>query len=321
MNQVRVGLVGLVLTGLVVALALQVGQFRMAMFGARHDALFAEAAGLHGGDDVRVAGMTVGKVRSVRLDRAAVRVRFSVIGVDLGSRTSAAIKSTNALGGKYLALYPAGPGTVGSIPLSRTSAPAGVTEALENLTTTAGELDVDQMAQSFDSVSAVLSATPEHFRGAIAGVDKLSQALANRDAELTRVFQSAAGVSKVLADRTLELTQLIGDGSAVMDEIWARRAAVHEILANTRAVAVQLTGLVNDNRATLRPALRELQGVIEILDKNEANLDFVLSRLGGFARSLGESVGSGPFYYAYLANLVPTNLAPVLPELMGKAHP
>lgn len=315
-NQVMVGLCGLVITALVLTLAMSIGKLRLAAFGSEHTAQFVESGGLKKGDDVRVAGLNVGTVKSVEIEGTHVAVGFALEGIDLGDRSMAAIKSDNALGRKYLALNPKGNGDVDSIPLARTSSPYGVSEALQDITATTGELDVDQLAKSFDSMSSILEATPQSFRSAIKGVGALSESLSSRDDALRSLFDNAEGVTGVLARRNVELTQLMSDGSAFFGELEARRAAVHSLLVNTRAAAAEINGLVDDNSQTLRPVLEELQGVISILDRNKSSLEFALTKLAPYIRSLGEAVGGGPFFYAFLQNLVPADLAPIIPDLI-----
>ena len=46
--------------------------------GERYDAVFSSASGLREGDDVRIAGVRVGKVEEVVLDGDHARVTFSV---------------------------------------------------------------------------------------------------------------------------------------------------------------------------------------------------------------------------------------------------
>lgn len=315
-NQLRVGVTGLVLVALLIGLAVNVGKIRAHLLGVEYSAAFTESGGLRPGDDVRVAGLTVGAVEDVRIEGTHVAVTFSIEDVDLGDRTEAAIKSDNALGRKFVQLVPGGAGVAEEIPLERTTAPYGVTQALSDLTETTGELDVKQLAESFDTVADMFAHTPPEFREALRGVSRLSRAISSRDADIGVLFEKARGVTGVLAQRNTEITQLMTDGAAFFDEVEARRLVIHQLLVNTKLVARELNDMVDENEATLRPALRELQGVIRLLDRNADNLEYAVQNLGGFIRALGEAVGGGPFFYAYLQNLVPTDMAPIISDLI-----
>ena len=87
-----------------------------------------------------------------------------------------------------------------------------------------------------------------------------------------------------------------------------RRQAISELLANTAAVARNLTGLVKDNEAELAPTLDRLNAVTAMLEKNRDNLAKALPGLKKFEITTSESVASGPYYSAYVPNLIPPQL-------------
>jgi phospholipid/cholesterol/gamma-HCH transport system substrate-binding protein len=71
------------------------------------------------------------------------------------------------------------------------------------------------------------------------------------------------------------------------------------------ALARQVSGLVADNRTQLRPALDKLNGVLTIVDNRRERLQKGLKLFNKYAMQLGESVASGPFFKAYIVNLLP----------------
>ena len=76
-----------------------------------YSAYFAEAGGIKPGSEVRVSGLSVGRVSDVHLEGTKVLVDFTVRdGVDLGDRTEAAIKTETVLGTKMLEITPRGDG-------------------------------------------------------------------------------------------------------------------------------------------------------------------------------------------------------------------
>ena len=121
-NPVAVAVAGLLLLALVAALAFNVERLPLVGDATTYSADFSEAAGLDTGDEVRIAGVKVGKVTEVSLDGAKVKVTFEVGDAWVGDRSTAAIAIKTLLGEKYLALDPLGsdrqdPGT--RIPQSR----------------------------------------------------------------------------------------------------------------------------------------------------------------------------------------------------------
>jgi phospholipid/cholesterol/gamma-HCH transport system substrate-binding protein len=306
-DQVKVGIIGIVATALVVTFALNVGAIRNMVFGTRYTATFSESGGLKHNDEVRVAGVEVGKVRTVELHDTKVRVSFDVEGVRLGDQTHAAIKTDNALGRRFLSITPGGAGTVSDIPLARTTSPYGVTEALSDLTRNTQQLDTAQLTASFNVVAQTFAGTPSDLTAALNGVSSLSRTIASRDAALRTLLRRTAGLSDVLARRSKQIQAIAVDGDSLLTELQARRAVIGQLIRNTRAATTQLTGLVTDNDKTLKPALDQLRRTSRLLNANQKDLEFLLTHLGPFVRSLGEAVGGGPFFYAYVENLMPTS--------------
>ena len=85
---------------------------------------FANASGISAGDDVRVAGIDVGKVTGVRLERGVVHVEFTAEkGVAVARTARAEIKLATILGQHYLDLVPGKGDRLdggGTIPLAQT---------------------------------------------------------------------------------------------------------------------------------------------------------------------------------------------------------
>ncbi|MDT0400080.1 hypothetical protein, partial [Streptomyces edwardsiae] len=73
--------------------------------------------------------------------------------------------------------------------------------------------------------------------------------------------------------------------------------------------ATQLRGFIADNRQQLHPMLDKLNGVLTIIDNRKERLQEAVKLLNKYALSLGESVGSGPFFKAYIPNLIPGQIA------------
>jgi len=319
-NQAVVGIIGLILVAVAGSLAIGFTQLRSMLEDTEFRAELAESGGLRSGDDVRVSGVDVGTVKSVELVDDHVEVQFAAHDVTLGDKTTAFVKTDNALGRKFLAINPAGSGSGETIPLSRTDSGYAVTTALADLTTTTGKIDVKQAAQAMNSVSEVLDQTPAEFRVMIRGVSKLSRTISSRDAELRQLLEHTSNLSEVLAERNEEITSILSNGSLLFQELGQRRAVIHQLLDNVQRATTQLIGLTVDNKDSLGPALTELRDTARLLRRNRDTLDYALTNLGTFIRGLGEAVGTGPFFQTYLQNLTaPTTLAPILSDILDGA--
>jgi phospholipid/cholesterol/gamma-HCH transport system substrate-binding protein len=109
----------------------------------------------------------------------------------------------------------------------------------------------------------------------------------------------------VLAQRTDQIVGLLGDTDALLVELQTQSSALDQLSGNISAVARQIKGFIADNRDTFKGTLDKLNGVLTIVDNRKAQLQKAIKGLNGYATSLGESVSSGPFFKAYLGNLLP----------------
>lgn len=313
-NKTVIGLVGI---GLI--LAFLVGAFnadRLPLIGGGtgYQAYFTEAAGLRPNDEVRIAGVKVGKVTDVSLDGPKVLVRFRMKNADVGRDSRADIRIKTVLGRKFLMVTPAGPGRLGSddvIPLTRTSSPYDVSEAFQGLATTVGQIDTAALERSFTTLAETFQDTPDEVRRSLTGLSRLSRTIASRDSQLQELLARSRTVTAVLSQRDADLTRFLSDSSLILSEIRARREAIHQLLQTTQSLSEQLIALVRENRATLAPALQRLRGVVTVLRQNEANLDKAIPRLAAFTRVFANNLGNGRWFDTVVENLTsPTGFQP-----------
>ncbi len=281
--------------------------------GEKHEAYIAETAGLRAGDEVRIAGVKVGKVTSIELQGAKVLVSFRVKGVRLGKETTAAVKIKTLLGKKYLAVDPLGSGELdGPIALDHTTTPYDVQAAFSDLSSTITEIDTTQLEKSLSTLSEVFQDTPESVRGLVDGLSRLSRTISSRDDELAALFESTSKVTGTLAARNEEIGKLVDDGNLLLTELANRRESIRQLLRSTTTLGRELQGVVRDNEKQLRPALQKLDRVAALLRRNQRHLDESLSVLGPYYRMLTAAMGNGRWVDAYICGLFDAKDAPVL---------
>ena len=326
MNPVRIGIVGIAGLLALAMLALNSGMIIRHFTQTTYQADFSDAGGLTPNDNVVVGGLTMGTVDSVSLQGNHVHVTFSLRhGATLGQNTGASISTATLLGTKELEVDPAGTGTLApgsTIPESRTQSPYDLSQILSTLTNKASAINAGQVANAFNTIATTLQNSPPELRSALSGVERLSQTIASRDNELTSLLSSASNVTGLLATRSQQIGILINDGNALMNTLYERRAQIRELLVNVTAVVDQIKGLAQDNQQQIGGALAQLQGVENLLTSNADNITKTITGLQRYSLGLGEIIGSGPWFYAYVANIVPTNMAPsvasLLPKMGGK---
>jgi phospholipid/cholesterol/gamma-HCH transport system substrate-binding protein len=133
----------------------------------------------------------------------------------------------------------------------------------------------------------------------------LSENIAARDEQLQELLGNMRKVSTVLGDRNQDLVTLMRDGDKLTRALVARRQSVHRLLVSTSELSRQLTGLVRDTRADLKPALDHLDSVVDMLRKNQENLDDSLRLMAPFYRLFANTLGTGPWFDTFIQNLPP----------------
>jgi phospholipid/cholesterol/gamma-HCH transport system substrate-binding protein len=208
------------------------------------------------------------------------------------------------------------PNTV--IPISRTSSPYSLTEAVGDLTTNTAGTSTQQLNQSLDTLTTTLDQIAPQLGPTFDAVTRLSRSLNSRNTNLADLLKGAGDVTGILADRSQQINKLILNSSDLVQVLAARRQEIVELLANTSTVAQQLTGLVHDNESKLAPTLTRLNSVNAVLEKNRDNIATALGGLAKFELTTGEAVANGYFYSAFVPNLfLPWVLQPFVDYLWG----
>lgn len=306
-NPLLIGATGIVAVSTVVIGALQYHNLPIVNQVSTYSAQFSDAGGLFTGATVEVSGYPAGRVSSIELDGSAVLVHFAIDkNIRIGDATEAAIRTKSLLGTKMLTVTPRGDGQLdGPIPIGRTVSPYQLPDALGDLADTISGLDTNQLSAALATLSETFTDTPEELRNAVQGVARFAQTLNNRDAQLRNLLDNAAAATGVLADRSEQIAALITDTNSLLAQLRTQSAAVDHIWYSISAAAQQLKAFIAENRQQLRPALDKLNEVLAIVDNRKGRLQQAVTLLNKYAMSLGESLSSGPFFKAYLANLLP----------------
>lgn len=300
------GAIGLVLTALVVMAAMNAGRLPViGQGGTELHAQFADASGIEAGDRVEIAGVRVGEVKRLAMGRGFIDVAFTVTGeVRLGSATTARIKVGNLLGSKFLQVVPAGTGRLqGVIPLERTAPAYDVTEALGDFTETVRPIDTAQLEQALTAITDTFEGAGSDVRASVRGLSTIARTIAARDSEVGRLLRRSATLTASLDASRGDIAALVRDAAALLSELDRRRDAIHGLIVNTNALAKQLRGLVADNEGELKPALVALGSVAGQLEARQADLEDTVHAVAKFARVFVNTIGGGPWFDSYIANL------------------
>jgi phospholipid/cholesterol/gamma-HCH transport system substrate-binding protein len=320
-NPLPIGAIGLVMIIALLWAAFNASSLPIIGSGTTYTAYFTEDANLRPNDVVLVAGVKVGTVETTALDGPRVKVTFKIKNAFIGNESTLQIKLKTLLGSKYLSINSIGTEAQSphnAIPLARTSSLFDVYPAFTELTHKIDSINTGELAKSFTTLADTFRNTPPSVRGVLRGLSRISTTIASRDEALRTLLARANDVTGVLASRDKNLQKLFNDGGLLLDELNARRDAIHSLLVNTTTLSLQLEGLVHDNQKTIGPLLASLQRILGLLNRNQETLDRGLSLLGPFYRVFTNTIGNGRWFDNYICNF---SVAGVLSQGSGSQSP
>lgn len=259
-----------------------------------HSAEFVSVSGLRSGDDVRVAGVQVGKITGIEVDERTgntALITFSLrADQPLLSNTTLVMRYQNLLGQRYVSMVqPAERGTEmsegASVPIDRTSPGFDLTALLNGFRPLFDVLKPADVNKLSESVIKVLQGEGGTVADLLGQTAELTNFLADRDELFSQVMD---GLTPVLVD-------LAGQG----DEL---RGTVQQLttfmsgLARHRKVFGQTVDDISQLLDTSEAFLRNVRGPLNAdVEKSKALLNMFASeksRLGGAIDGFGSLMGT-----------------------------
>ncbi|WP_273735216.1 MlaD family protein [Mycolicibacterium septicum] len=182
-----------------------------------------DAASVQSGDQVRIAGIPVGKVKELTLERDRVRVRALVKGeAFVGDQSQVDVRMLTVVGGYYVNITSLGSAPLGAnpIPMERVTMPYNLMQTLADSSKITEKIDPKPLKESLDqlqsglggknveALTAIIDAgnsimsTVEHQRGQVSEIlnfsDEYIQALNNFGDGLRDIVNKVAIAEQVL---------------------------------------------------------------------------------------------------------------------------
>ena len=157
---------------------------------------FSDSSGLRSGEDVRASGVTVGSVKSIRLDRGEVLVTFDVPReLPVTTSTQARIRYANLTGDRYLDLTRGAPNAplipMGwTIPLSHTQPALDHDNLFAGFDPLMRALDPNEINRLTANILAVTHGQAGAIRQLLANVGRFTGRLAERDKIIGETIRS-----------------------------------------------------------------------------------------------------------------------------------
>lgn len=315
-------LVSLIVTGM---LAIIMGHLNLGTQNT-YQAIFSSASELKSGDDVRVAGISVGSVSDVSLyHRDEAIVTFKVTSdLKLTTSTHAEVRFLNLVGDRYMALTQ---GTPGAAPLKpgATIAEANTVPAL-NLTQlfngfqplfqALSPKDVNDLALNLVQVLQGEGGTVQQL---LAHTASLTNALADRNQLIGQVITNLSGTLDTVDQRHQQLDALLVQLRAWMGNLAKDRNTIGVSLQDVSSLTQQLAQLVTQARPFAKEDIAQLRRVMTLLNQPQAKaiLSATLQRLPTMLRRQARIGTFGSWYNYYLCDFTATVTLPQLGTILG----
>ncbi len=242
-----------------------------------YKAVFNDVTGVTKGDDVRIAGVSVGRVTSIKvLDRDKAIVTFGVdADTPLTENTNVQIRFRNLVGQRYFNLTQGSDGAKATLKAGSTI-PASRTEEA---------LDLNVLFQGFKPVFQALSPKDTNklayeliqtvqgeggnYQNLLASTSSLTNTLAGRDKLIGDVITNLSEVLDTVGSRDKELTDTIDTLQQFVTGFKNDREAILGSVDSISGLAVETADLLRQGRPALTQDVLQLQRLTNNLSKTK----------------------------------------------------
>lgn len=285
-------------------------------------AVFTDVFGLREGDDVRMAGVRVGRVESIDLDGKHAKVSFVVQSdQQLLGTTVASVTYQNIVGQRYLGL------SLGSMGEPEPLPPGGVIPVEQ----TDPSFDVGRLLNGYEPLFSVLD--PRHADNLTKGViqslqgdqgsitalvdqtAQLTDAFAGQDEELGGVITDLNLVVANLARHNDDLDHIVGQAQSVVSTFDARRPQLVDSMGSMANVVRQLSTISDEVYPPLNELVQRQPGFAKHMLGIEPQLAFVGANLPLMLKGFARITSEGTYANAYACNLDGTAFFPGLNDV------
>ncbi|MEV7398239.1 MCE family protein [Aeromicrobium sp. NPDC092404] len=303
----------------------------MGGFGLRaeneYKAIFKSASELTSGDDVRIAGVQVGKVTDVKIhDRDHALVTFKVKdGVPLTRDSRASIRFLNLIGDRYMSLSEGEAGAQrmrpgSTLPMDRTTPALNLTELFQGFQPLFAALRPEDVNKLSLNLIQVLQGEGGTVQELLANTASLTNTLADRDQLIGDVITNLSTLMTTVDDHHQELDELLVTMRAWFGDLAEDREVIGSSLTNISAVTKSVADLLTEGRPLLKQDVAQLRRLFTVLAKpaNKKYLDMTLDKLPSMLAKQTRIGVYGSWYNYYLCEF---HGGVVLPSVVMDALP
>lgn len=279
--------------------------------GEEFHAIFTDATMSEKGDEVRIAGVRVGRVTDVEVyDRDKARVSFVLSGRDtLPENTHATLRYRNMIGQRYLSLSPE-PGPAGpdmqpgdTIPLEQTTPSINLTTLFNGFKPLFTELDPASVNRLSESLVRVLQGEGGTVTQLIRDIGSLTNTLADRDQVIGEVIDNLTVVLETINERDQQFDELMINTSALIDGLAQDKTEIGDSLDSLADLTSVSENIVTNTRPQVTDSLNALNTVATDLNAHGDDVSRVLETLPTKTDKLLRIGTFGSWFQFYLCGI------------------
>ncbi|HYZ57231.1 MAG TPA: MlaD family protein [Streptosporangiaceae bacterium] len=273
-------------------------------------ALFTDVSGLATGDDVRAAGVVVGRVNSLALQgNNDVLVSFTASdAVPVTRSTTLTVRYKDLVGNRYLEINPpTAPASPlpdgGVIPPSHTQPALSLDALFNGFQPLFQGLQPAQINQLSAELITVLQGEGGTIDSLLASIGSLTSALANRDEVIGQVIGNLNSVLGTVSQHDNQLSYLVVQLQQLISGLAADRGPIGQSFGRIAGLAGTLAGLLNTARPDISGTVQAVNRLASVLNSNAGQLNSQLQALPGRYQLLNREGIYGSFFNFYLCGV------------------
>ena len=276
-----------------------------------YHAIFTNVGGLRPGDDVRAAGVRVGRVESVELQGAQARVTFTLAAEqDLTSATHLTLRFQSLLGQRYVALVrgdqagaPAGLPDEATIPASHTDPGFDLTALLNGFEPLFATLKPTEVNQLAESIAAVLQGQGGTIESLLGNTASLTNRLADDGKLVDTILTALTPVLEDVAGRGERVDQTIVDLRSLLTELDKEHKRIGRSIDGVSELSNAASGLVRELRQPLKHDVHTLREFSRISVEQREAINSLLQYLPVGTYAFARPFSSGAWLNIFICNL------------------
>lgn len=303
-------------------------------FGSKDEykAVFTDVTGVAKGDDVRIAGVSIGAVNKVEIvhkDKALVT--FSIDpDVQLTQNTTATLRFRNLVGQRYMSLAQGPDGSTAAlkpgstIPLSRTQEALDLNVLLNGFKPVFEALNPEDTNKLAFEIVQTFQGEAGNVQSLLARVSSLTNTLAGRDRLIGQTITNLSEVLDMLGDRDVQLRSTIKTLRQFVGGLKQDRHAILNSLDSVSNLTEQTADLLVEGRPLIRDDIKQLRRLTKNLSESDTlnKMEDSIQVMPIKMNKIGHFVESGSIFNQYLCVLtlkvddVPEPLKTIIQQIL-----